>query len=81
MAIYANVDKAALAAEMASWKSSNAAKAFDASFDTYVESVSWVDSFCASADGPVYDYEKAAWTNAMEDAMNADEKFAFGMAA
>ena len=83
MAIYATVDKAALAAEMASWKSDNAAKAFDAAYSDYVESVTWTDGFCASmetastsaSDG----FGSMNWTNAMEASMSADEKFAYGM--
>jgi hypothetical protein len=81
MAIYATVDKAALAAEMASWKAANAAAAFDAAYSKYAESITWADGFCTSADGPVYNYEDATWTNAMESSMTADERFAYGMAA
>ena len=79
MTIYANVDKAVLTAAMASWKSNNAAAAFESCFDTYVDSVSWTDAYCASVDSSAYNYENATWTNAMEASMDADEKFAYGM--
>ena len=79
MAIYATVDKADLKAAMESWKAGSAAKAFEDAFDTYVESVTWTDAYCASAEAAAFDYENATWTNAMEAAVDADTAFAFGI--
>ena len=81
MAIYATTDKAALAAEMASWKAGDAFKAFESAFDTYAESVSWTEGWSSSISDSVVDCDGMDWSAWDEAGMDADAKFAFGMAA